>query len=212
MPEQTDESVTTSPLGRRRPRRRSQRQIEESAEIKAAIVRTALPVFAERGYTQTTLEAVATLCGLTRSGILHHFSSKEALFRAVLELQMSWAQHQAKGASDPAVRGLAAFVGGTAEARVPLQLVHVLEGEAIAGNESAAEHVRARAHFVELEVRRRLEAGRERGEIDPKIDLAAATTLIAAAVNGLQTAWLLDDGTPTEAAFDLLLRLLAPHP
>ncbi|WP_426505587.1 TetR/AcrR family transcriptional regulator [Dactylosporangium sp. McL0621] len=217
MHEPTDSSVGVSaqdfgPLpGRPRAKRRSQRQIEESVEIKAAIVRAALVVFAQRGYTQTTLEAVAKTVGLTRSGILHHFSSKDALFQAVLELQMSWAQQQAEPAGgDPALGGLAAFLGKAGNAQVPLQLAHVLEGEAIAGNAAAAEHVRGRAAFVEQEVRRRLAIGLERGEVAADVDPDAAATLVTAAINGLQAAWLLEPATDTERAFELLLRLLAP--
>ncbi|WP_178379843.1 TetR/AcrR family transcriptional regulator [Cryptosporangium aurantiacum] len=172
----------------------------------------ALPVFAERGYTQTTLDSVAKLVGLTRSGILHHFASKEALFLAVLERQRAWAQQQVDSADRSTTRGLSAFLGHAGHARVPLQLVHVLAAEAIAGNEAAAGYVAERADFVRSEIRRRLQESRERGEVDPAIDLDEATTLVAATLNGLQAAWLLDADVPTEPAFDLLLRLLGPRP
>ena len=208
----TDESVAPTGPATRRRRRVSQRQLDERAEIRAAIVAAALPVFAERGYTQTTLDAIAKLVGITRSGILHHFASKELLFRAVLERQKAWAQEQVDSADRSSVRGLSAFLGRAGGARVPLQLVHVLEAEAMAGNEAATSYVVTRADFVRGEVHRRLEESRARGEVDPTIDLDEATTLVAAALHGLQAARLVNEELDTERAFDLLLRRLAPPP
>jgi AcrR family transcriptional regulator len=166
----------------RRPRNRSQRQIDESAENKASIVRAAATVFAERGYTQTTLDMVASLVGLSRQGVLHHFASKEALFKAVLEQQREWAaaliEAEVRPSGWESIRDLAVFLGRTAQDRPPLQLVHVLEGESIAGNEAAHGYVRERVD------------------------------LIHAAINGLQKRWLVDPRAQTSPAFDLLLTLI----
>ncbi|GGM94870.1 TetR family transcriptional regulator [Lentzea pudingi] len=190
----------------RRPRRRSQRQIEESATIKAEIVTAASEVFAENGYALTTLDAVAKRVGLGRTGLLHHFPSKEALFLAVLDREREWAQERAGGETGTTgldtIRELGVFLGRDAAARTPLQLVHVLEGEAIAGNEAAARYVAERLVKVRDEIRRRLE------HETPAEDLETVVTLVAATINGLQKIWLLEPDAPTIPAFELLMDLL----
>jgi AcrR family transcriptional regulator len=151
MNRRTDESVS-----RPRPRNRSERQVEESAELKARIVREAMAEFAEQGYAQTTLVDIGKRVGLSRPGILHHFPSKEALFREVLEELYRWGQRQIDqhltGQGLPSVRELQAFLGPGSDTLIPLKLIHVLEGEAIAGNPIAQEYAARRAAAVRTEV------------------------------------------------------------
>jgi AcrR family transcriptional regulator len=42
-------------------------------------------MFAERGYEDTSIEAVLREAGVSRGSLYHHFASKEALFEAVAE-------------------------------------------------------------------------------------------------------------------------------
>lgn len=46
----------------------------------------AAALFAQHGYAHTSVKAVADAVGLSKAGLLHHFPSKEALFRAALEV------------------------------------------------------------------------------------------------------------------------------
>lgn len=61
---------------RGRPSRRS------TAEVRALIVEAASGLFAERGYTQTTMRDVASKAGIGVSVLYRQFSSKERLFAA----------------------------------------------------------------------------------------------------------------------------------
>jgi len=185
----------------RRPRHRSQRQVEESAAIKTEIVTAAAAVFAENGYARTTLDAVAKRVGLGRTGLLHHFPSKESLFHAVLDREREPAADTGATGVE-AIRELGALLGHGTASLTPLRLIHVLEGEAIAGNEAAARYVAERLDEVRGEIRSKL--GRGAGPRDSD----AVVTLIAATVNGLQKLWLIDPDAPTAPAFDLLVDLL----
>jgi TetR/AcrR family acrAB operon transcriptional repressor len=49
------------------------------------ILDSAAKVFGQHGYRLASMELVAQECGLTRQALYHHFRSKEALFRAVVE-------------------------------------------------------------------------------------------------------------------------------
>ena len=49
------------------------------------LINIAKELFAEKGYTNTSLEEVVGLAGVTRGALYHHFKSKKDLFEAVLE-------------------------------------------------------------------------------------------------------------------------------
>ncbi len=49
------------------------------------ILDAAMRVFRRHGFRRSSIEQAAEAAGLTRQALYHHFSSKEALFRAVLE-------------------------------------------------------------------------------------------------------------------------------
>lgn len=64
----------------RRPRRRMSAEDRRSAIIEAAI-----DAFAEGGYHETSLEAVASRAGVSKALIYEHFPSKMELYRGLLE-------------------------------------------------------------------------------------------------------------------------------
>ena len=60
-------------------------QRERRARTRAALLRAAGREFAEHGFHQTTLDAVAAAAGVSKGALYHHFPSKEQLFLALLE-------------------------------------------------------------------------------------------------------------------------------
>jgi AcrR family transcriptional regulator len=200
----------------RRKRRRSQRQIDESAENRREIVQQAMRLFARYGYTKTTLQGVADQVGLTRTGLLHHFGSKEGLFAEVLKEGRRGAEGRlVLRGGDGDLRGLNGLrltrnylgIGGD---DLNVKFVQMMQAEAL--HEDAPEDLVA---FAELRVNRvreyieqRLREAQQDGKISD-IDAPAAAVMMTAAINGLQVQKLLDPSVDTDAALSALLELIA---
>jgi AcrR family transcriptional regulator len=59
------------------------RKDENAAATRAALVEVARTLYSEQGYAATSIEDVVRQARVTRGALYHHFSGKEALFRAV---------------------------------------------------------------------------------------------------------------------------------
>jgi len=61
------------------------KKIDKGLKTHSQIVRTAKRLFAKHGYSGVSIEDVLAACRISRGALYHHFSSKEALFVAVVE-------------------------------------------------------------------------------------------------------------------------------
>ena len=107
------------------------------------ILDSAAKVFGQYGYRLVSMELVAQECGLTRQALYHHFDSKEALFRAVVEAVHEGALEAERAAAsreEGAGKGLADIMVAQLEARYRVFL-DLLKGSAHA-EELLSEHQR----------------------------------------------------------------------
>ena len=84
------------------------------------IINSAAKVFGQHGYRLASMELVAQESGLTRQALYHHFQSKEALFRAVVEAVHEGACEAERAAGlrqEQAGKGLADILVAQLEAR-----------------------------------------------------------------------------------------------
>ena len=107
------------------------------------ILDSAARIFGQYGYRLASMELVAQECGLTRQALYHHFDSKEALFRAVVEAVHEGAlkaERSAAAREERAGKGLAEIMIAQLGARYGA-LLDRLKGSAHA-DELMSEHQR----------------------------------------------------------------------
>src|ERR1700704_7078288 len=93
------------------------------------ILEAAMHVFRRHGFRRSSIEQAAEAAGLTRQALYHHFESKEALFRAVIERlheNALSAEIAAADAAEKAGRNLAEILFAEMAARLK-QLIAPLE-------------------------------------------------------------------------------------
>ena len=76
------------------------RKSEQSDRTRAALVRVARQLFAERGYAGTSTEEVVQQAGVTRGALYHHFRDKNDLFEAVFIEIQDEARARIRGAAE----------------------------------------------------------------------------------------------------------------
>ena len=63
----------------------ARRTKEEARATRESVLRAALDLFAEKGYSRTTLSGIAKRIGMTRGAVYWHFENKEALLAALID-------------------------------------------------------------------------------------------------------------------------------
>lgn len=162
------------------------------------------------------MASVAAAADLTQPGLLHHFSSKQALLEAVLEEHY----HADGGRLNEAVgdrhaslvEALRILVEHNSRDTEAVRFFTVLVAEGLAPDHPGHEYFRTRYRKVRsrlaASVRVEQRAGRVRDDIDP--DVIAA--VLIAVMDGLQTQWLLDPDVDMNAAYRAFAALITDRP
>lgn len=162
---------------------------------RAEILDQAISLFGEAGYRGASLRELAGRCGLSHTGLLHYFPTKEALLLAVLEHrdEMDHARVSGAGAGLAVLRSLVELAALNATRPAIVELFAVLSAEA-----TAADHP-AHAYFVQryLTTVRSLERAYQQlqadGALRPGTEPGPAARQLVALMDGLQIQWLLSD-------------------
>jgi AcrR family transcriptional regulator len=174
---------------------------------RAEILRTALDAFSVRGFQGSSLREIAESVGLSQAGVLHHFSSKEALLAAVLaEKDADSVKHfeDARG-----VGVLDALRGVVAENMAQpglIRLFTTLSAEAINEEHPAHEYFQVRYAGARELLAGSLAQGQADGDVGSGVDVELAASLLIAIMDGLQMQWLLNEDFDMLAAFDTFLQ------
>jgi AcrR family transcriptional regulator len=64
---------------------KTRRSVEHAEDTRSAVLVAAEELFTDPGYAAASLDEVADLARVTKGAVYHHFGSKPALFRAVVE-------------------------------------------------------------------------------------------------------------------------------
>jgi AcrR family transcriptional regulator len=173
---------------------------------RAEILSTALEAFSERGFQGSSLREIAAAVGLSQAGVLHHFSSKEALLAAVLAekdaVQVSHFENAHGVAVLDALRGVVAE--NLAQPGL-IRLFTTLSAEAIHENHPAHQYFQLRYAGARELISGALAQGKADGDVRQDADVDMAAALLIAIMDGLQMQWLLNEEFDMLAGFDTFL-------
>ena len=167
------------------------------------ILDQAMAVFGEVGYRGASLREIATRCGISHPGVLHHFPTKEALLLAVLERrdEVGLAATRAGGATGVAeLRGLVGLVAENATRPDIVELFATLSTEATATGHPAHAFFKARYQRIVGQLTGTFESARAEGGLRAGVEPATAARELVALMDGLQVQWLFDPESVDMAA------------
>lgn len=189
-------------------------QVDRSASTRAALVATARPLFAERGFAGVGTEAIVRAAGVTRGALYHQFADKTELFEAVYEtIEQDLARRlgeliAAAGATDPIeVMTLSAEAWLDACLEQEVQQIVLLDGPAVLGWERWREiGMRYGLGLLESLLAHAVEVGR----IPPQ-PVEALAHVLAGALDeaGLYVARAEDQAAASEQVRAVIARLVA---
>jgi AcrR family transcriptional regulator len=173
----------------------------------------------ENGFNGISLSTIARRAGFTRSGLLHHFGSKEALLREALGhrlLTNARALHSIETATanemlDAVVRMVefALWVSNASRA------YQIIAAEATAPDHPAHAWFAEQFAQVRLNMAGAIRRSIDRGEARADVDIDAITLLLVSMSDGLQLHWLHDESLDAVGAaryvVDLIRADLAPR-
>lgn len=173
-------------------------RVQQRDRTRATLVRVGRQLFATRGYADVGLAEIVTTAGVTKGALYHHFDSKSALFRAVLEQVQAEVADAVEGTAvagpDPWVRfttGCRAFL--TASTDPDVARIMLVDGPAVLGwNEWRAMDEAASARHLAEALADLVDAGL----IAPQ-PLAPLTRLLSGAMNEAAL-WLAESGDPAD--------------
>ncbi len=160
------------------------------------IITAATELFARVGYRHATILELAEAAGISRTGLLHHFGSKEALLKAVLERRDAEDAARFTGA-DTDETGLGALATLVELARHNAERPHLVALFAVLSAEASDPDHPAHEYFVDryrgtvADIAASLTRAKASGLLARGVDPAGQARTLVALMDGLQVQWLL---------------------
>lgn len=163
------------------------------------IVDAATRLVARNGSRGTNLAEIAAEAGVSQSGLLYHYTTKEALLNAVLDRRDD-AEDEVLWHDTDAGLGILDVIAHNVtrwESRSHAVGMHtVLVVENLGEDGVLHPRLASRYHVTVDRISSVLAAAQDRGEIRADVDTRLKAIEIIAFINGLETAWLLDPEIP----------------
>lgn len=192
---------------------RAPRIVAQGDSTREAIFAAAVHNFGRFGYRGTSLARIAADAGIVQSAILHHFSTKEKLLLATLE--RFYDEHgtlrdpEGRGIDEMPVPDYLELAAATNERRADLvRFYAVLSAESTTEEHPAQEFFRARFAQMRGHLTDKIQA-EWGGALSPE-RARDLVTLAVAALDGLQTQWILEPRVAMTSCVALLRRVLSP--
>lgn len=175
------------------------------------IIERAIDAFGKTGYHGTSMREIATACGLSQAGLLHHFPSKEAILLAIVEYRENVHPDAPEQGNSPDARraGTMAQVLLNEKNEALTRLWANLVGEATDPAHPAHEYFKNRYRGLRA-LNSEIEAA-ENDRSKPNAEDAIKAQLLIAIWDGLQTQWLLDEDFDMKPAFEYALKMLSAY-
>lgn len=179
---------------------------------RAAIIDAAAREFAQHGFHGASIAAVADRVGITQSGVLHHFPSKEALLDAVVQRRFAedaeLADRLGLGEASP-LAGYDTIVARNEADPTWVQFLTVITADGLTEDNPAHELIRLRYQRVRERMRDRIVShSGDRYGLPDHLNPDDVASLLLAALDGLQVQWLYDDSVDMRGRIALLVDLL----
>jgi AcrR family transcriptional regulator len=177
-------------------RPRPRRRFRHADESRTRILHAAIAEFAVSGYRGASVGAIARRAGISQSGLLHHFPSKELLLAAVIDMRTAAHEEEylAATAEDPDLGFMTGMVHLMRRGALELQLTRlfvVVTAEATSPDHPAHQWAMRRNQGTMRLVVAALREAQKRELLKADFDVNVIATNLLAAMDGLQLRYLL---------------------
>ena len=159
----------------------------------AEILDIAVELFGARGLRGTSIGAVAARLGLTDSGVLHYFPTKDALIDAAVDRALERQTSQMRALVEPggleAIERMSEWGAIVEETPELVALQVILSSEAILENSTVAQQVKRRYAAIHELAAGLIRQGIDRGEIRADTDADWEASAIIAYLDGIRLQW-----------------------
>ena len=177
-------------------------QAERRAESGAKLLRAAIELIGEKGYSQTTLEDIGLRAGYSRGLVSHRYGSKEGLARALIKEITRDLDQSGSGLGEQGISGLSAlrafikrYILNVKRAGAATRAFYILMFESLGPLDWLRKDFdKIAGRFLNFVVAA-LEEAKAAGEIPADTDCRTAGFHIVASMRGFSLMWITDPGS-----------------